>query len=290
MTTNQILKSDGHPIGFVGLGNLGEPMARSLLRDGWPVAVYDVRREAADRLAAYGAEVVDSPDGLRHCEVVGVAVPDDEAVLQVLVESGLLDNLSAEAVVLIHSTVLPATMRQLADEADARGVVVLDAPVSGGASRAETGELTIMVGGSKEGLDRAESVLSTLASDVMHVGPSGAGAAVKLANQLVMFASLAGAYEGLEFAQRHGASVEATLQALSTSTGDTWVTRNWGFFESLVHTYDSAGVPVRYRPYSKDLWDLVQAARSAELTLPVTGLLAQVITDMVERSASKTRT
>lgn len=275
-------------IGFVGLGNIGEPMAQALLKDGWPLVVHDVNRDVAERVGAAGAQVVDSPAALADCAVVAVAVPDDEAVVQVLVGSGLLERLDPSAVVLVHSTILPSTARRLSEQAAARGVTVLDAPVSGGASRAKAGELTIMVGGDPEGVERARPVLSALGTDVVHAGATGAGAAVKLANQLVMFASLAGAYEAMEFAERHGASPEVTLEVLGTSTGDTWVTRNWGFFESLARSYDDAGVAVRFRPWSKDLWDLVHAARLADLPLPVTGLLAQVMAGMVEGRAHGT--
>ena len=272
-------------IGFVGLGNIGKPMAQALLGDGWSVDVHDVDEEVTQEVAGLGGRAVESPDRLAECTLVAVAVPDDDAVEQVLVGSGLLGKLPEDAVVLVHSTILPSTAQRLADLATSHGVTVLDAPVSGGASRAASGELTIMVGGDEAGLERARPVLSTLAADVIHTGGPGTGAAVKLANQLVMLASLAGALEGLRFAEAYGASPEVALEVMKTSTGDTWVTRNWGFFDALARSYDQSGVPVRYRPWSKDLWDLVHASRQADLTLPVSGLLAQLMPDMVERHA-----
>lgn len=269
-------------VGFVGLGNIGLPMAMTLLRDGWTLSVYDRREEPGRTCAERGAEALPSLDGLERCSVVCLAVSDDEAVSEVLEGSGLLTRLRAGSVVVVHSTILPTTARRLAERASAHGVELLDTPVSGGAARAETGDLTLMVGGSESGLARVRPVLESLASDIVHVGPAGTGAAVKLANQLVMFASLAGAYEAMELTRAFGVPDEVTLKVLATSTGDTWVTRNWGFFEALARTYDEASVPVSFRPWSKDLWDLVHTARLADLRLPVTGLLAQVMADMVE--------
>lgn len=273
-------------VGFIGLGNIGRPMAERLLEEGWSVDAYDVNPSVTAELEAAGGRVVGSPAEMVDCAVIAVAVPDDDTVTAVLADSGLLAGLSRQAVVLVHSTILPATARHLAERAAATGVDVLDAPVSGGAARARSGDLTIMVGGSAEGLARAGAVLATLATEVVHIGAPGTGAAVKLANQLVMFASLAGVYEAVDFAGVHGAPAEVTLQVLGSSTGDTWVGRNWGFFEALARSYDEAEVAVRYRPWSKDLWDLVQAARTAELSLPVGGLLAQLMADMVETRAS----
>lgn len=282
----QVSRSDR--IGFVGLGNIGLPMANALLRDRWSLTVYDIKAENSRQCAEAGADVADSVEGLAECAVVALAVSDDDAVSAVLEGSGLLKRLTAGSVVLVHSTVLPTTARRLADEADRHGVALLDAPVSGGASRAEAGDLTVMVGGSEDGLTRVKPVLESLASDIIHVGDVGAGAAVKLANQLVMFASLAGAFEAIDFARAFGASEKVILEVLGSSTGDTWVTRNWGFFESLARTYDESSVPVKFRPWSKDLWDLVHAARLADVQVPVTGLLAQLMSAMVESRAKTT--
>jgi 3-hydroxyisobutyrate dehydrogenase len=216
---------------------------------------------------------------------VSLAVPDDAAVEQVVIGNGLLGALRAGAAVVVHSTILPNTARTLAARAAELGVGVLDAPVSGGAERARTGSLTVMVGGDDDVLRRTRPVLDALATSVTHVGPSGAGAAVKLANQLVMFAGLAAVLEALEVAAHYGASVGDTLDVMTTSTGDSWVVRNWGFFDRLRADYDTAEVDPAYRPWSKDLWDVVATARDAGVLVPVAGLLAQLVPDLVEQRA-----
>jgi 3-hydroxyisobutyrate dehydrogenase len=198
-------------IGFVGLGNLGQPMARALLRDGWNIAVVDSAPEKAEPCVADGARAAAGPLDLAGCAAVALAVPDDAAVEDVLCASGLLDALAPGAVVLVHSTILPVTARRLASVAGERRIGLLDAPVSGGAERALAGELTVMVGGEQTAVDRARPLLDAVGADVRHVGPSGAGCAVKLANQLMMFGALAGVHEALDLARAYGVDERAVL-------------------------------------------------------------------------------
>ncbi len=250
-------------VGFVGLGNIGLPMARALLRAGFELTVHDTDE---DRVAACVSEGAHAGD-VSACELVCVAVPDDAAVLEVV--TGL------EQTVVVHSTILPATARGL-------GANVLDAPVSGGADRALAGDLTVMVGGDEVVFERARPVLDAVGSDVRLVGPAGAGSAVKLANQLMMLSALAGAYEALELAGAYDVPAETVLDVVRTSTGDSWVAREWGFFDEVARAYDEGGTPVRMRPWSKDLYDVVVAARDADVDVPVAALLSQVLAARVE--------
>jgi 3-hydroxyisobutyrate dehydrogenase len=272
-------------VGFVGLGNIGQPMTRALLRAGLQVAALDTTPEKAEPCVAEGARAVTRPVDLAGCAVVALAVPDDDAVEGVLCESGLLTALASDAIVIVHSTILPATARRLAGVAGERGIGLLDAPVSGGAERALAGELTVMVGGEAAVVERARPLLDAVGSDVRHVGPSGAGSAVKLANQLMMLSALAGVHEALDLARAYDVDDRVVLDAVATSTGDSWVTRNWGFFDDVARAYDEGGTPVRERPWSKDLWDVVAAARDADVAVPVAGVLAQLLAARVEDHA-----
>jgi 3-hydroxyisobutyrate dehydrogenase len=258
-------------IGFVGLGNIGQPMARALLRAGHEVVVHDRDGSRSEPCVAEGATASDDFSG---CEIVALAVPDDAAV------ESVLDGLSGDPLVIIHSTILPGTARRLAAD-----WAVLDAPVSGGPDRALEGDLTVMVGGDFDVFERARPVLEAVGSDVRHVGGPGAGAAVKLANQLMLFSALAGAYEALEFARAYDVEEQVVLDAVSTSTGDSWAARNWGFFERVARAYDEAGgTPVKYRPWGKDLYDVVLAAREVDVEVPLAALLSQMLAARVERS------
>lgn len=271
-------------VAFVGLGNIGLPMARCLVAAGHDLTVLD--RDPARAALVEGAAAAGAPEELAGSDVVCLAVPDDAAVEGVLVASGLLDALPDGAAVLVHSTVLPPTVERLAERARDRGVAVHDAPVSGGAARAAEGDLTLMVGG--EPGERARRVLDALGTTVA-CGPVGAGAAVKLANQLSMLAALGALHEGLALARHHGATTATVLEVLRASTGASWSAEHWGFFDDLAAAYDEAGVEVRYRPWSKDLWDVVATAREAQVPVPIAAVLAQVMPALVEDHARRAR-
>ena len=274
-------------VGFAGLGNLGLPMALALVDAGWAVTGYDPRASQVSAVVEAGGAAASDVSELASCSVLALAVPDDDAVRAVLVEADLLAQLADDALVVVHSTLLPATARELGEVADGRGLAFVDAPVSGGFERARAGELTVMAGASAASLERAQGYLDAVSSAVVHVGSPGAGAAAKLANQLMMFAALAGVHEALELASAYDVPVEKVLEVAGTSTGDSWVARHWGFFDQVASAYDEAGTEVRFRPWSKDLWEVVAAARSADLRLPVAGLLAQTLAETVERHAHR---
>lgn len=273
-------------VGFIGLGNIGMPMARHLVTAGLDVVGLDRDDDRTRAFVVDGGQGASDPAELGGCDVVCLAVPDDDTTRSTLVGSGLLTELSDGASVLLHSTLLPPTVTRLAQEAAEQGVALHDAPVSGGAARAETGDLTLMVGG--EPGEHALTVLDHLGTTV-RCGPVGAAAAVKLANQLSMLAALAALHEGLALTERYGVEEQTVLDVLATSTGASWSAENWGFFDDLAGAYDDAGVPVAFRPWSKDLWDVVATARQAEVSVPVAAVLAQVMPTLVEGHARRTR-
>jgi 3-hydroxyisobutyrate dehydrogenase-like beta-hydroxyacid dehydrogenase len=270
-------------VGLAGLGNLGLPLATTLVRAGWDLAVLDTRPDRAEPVTALGAEAVPDARALAERDVLVLAVPDDAAVEQVL-DAYLAVDRPGRAVV-VHSTVLPQTATRLAEVAAGSGVDLLDAPVSGGAERAGTGTLTVLAGGADAALERLRPLLDTVGDPVLHVGPVGAGAAAKLANQLTMFANLAGVYEAIDFATAHGVATEVLLAALETSLGDSWIARNLDFWDRTAAAYDRSGTPVRDRPWSKDLAEVVAAARAADVPVPLAGWLAQTVAGRVEARA-----
>jgi 3-hydroxyisobutyrate dehydrogenase-like beta-hydroxyacid dehydrogenase len=263
-------------------------MALALLRAGWRLSVLDSRPERAEPCVREGARLLHAASELADCGVVALVVPDDAAVESVLEgPDGIpLSALRPLSVVVVHSTVLPGTARRLAEAAARHDVGLVDAPVSGGDERALAGDLTVMVGGEPDVVERARPLLDCVGSQVIHVGPPGAGEAAKLANQLMLFAALAGTHEALDLARRYGVDEQALLAAVATGTGDCWAARNWGFFDRIAAAYDEGGTPVSQRPWSKDLWEIVAAARAADVQLPVAGLLAQYLAQRVESHAA----
>jgi 3-hydroxyisobutyrate dehydrogenase-like beta-hydroxyacid dehydrogenase len=193
-------------VGFVGLGNIGRPMAQRLVD--WPTGlwVYDVDASAAAALAGEGAKVAGSPrEVAQNASVVGVMVRDDEQVRQVFGgDDGLLAGARPGSVLAVHSTIRPDTVPELVELARPHDVQVIDAPVSGGAPGAAQGRLAIMVGGDDVAVELARPVLDKIGDLVVHLGPPGAGTAAKLARNLVHFVAFAAAMEASAVAQAAG--------------------------------------------------------------------------------------
>ncbi len=271
-------------IAVVGLGNLGLPMANRLRQRGRDVIGAD---PAPDRRAAFtaaGGSAV-SPDDLPARSVVCLVVPDDSAVSALTEPSRLARLVLPAGLLLLHSTVSPALAVRLAAGCRTAGLGFVDAPVSGGAERAANGSLTIMVGASDEDHRLALPLLADLATDVVHLGPPGTGSAAKLANQLMLFATLAGAYEALAIARGFGLTEEAVLGAVGTGTARSWVTDHWGFYDELTRDYDAAGVPDDHRPWAKDPAQAVQAASELGLEAPFATLIAERLSILVRDHA-----
>jgi 3-hydroxyisobutyrate dehydrogenase len=206
-------------IGFVGLGNMGAPMARNLTRAGHEVAVYDLSAEAMGRAegtrqAASGAEAARGADFVLTMLPAGKHVRDAW-----LGEGGLAAAASPDAVLLDCSTIDVATAREVSSAA---GRPFLDAPVSGGVMGAEAGTLTFMVGGPAEAFSQAEPVLRAMGRTVVHCGAAGAGQAAKACNNMLLAISMIGTCEAFVLAEKLGLSHEALFEVASKSSGQCW--------------------------------------------------------------------
>jgi len=190
-------------VGFVGLGNIGKPMALRIVDRGLPLSVYDVAPEPVAELVGKGARAASSiADLTASSDVVCVMVRDDDQVRSVLAE--ILPASRPGQVVVVHSTVAPETPAELAESAAAQGLLVVDAPVSGGAMGAADGTLAIMAGGSDEAFAAAKQTLEALGSLVVHAGPIGSGTAMKLARNLIHFVAFAAVTESQRLAEAAG--------------------------------------------------------------------------------------
>lgn len=187
-------------VGFIGLGNIGAAMATRLLDQ--PLWVHDVREDATVPFVDKGAKAGTLADLARECDVISIVVLTDQQVRSVVTE--LLEHATPGTVIAIHSTIETETAPELAALAAAKGVHVVDAPVSGGAIGAAEGRLAVMVGGDREAYERAKPVFQSWAALVLHLGPAGAGTQCKLARNLLTFAGFAAAAEANRLAEAAG--------------------------------------------------------------------------------------
>jgi len=199
--------SEHAKLGYIGLGNMGAPMAKRLVD--WPggVTVFDVRTEAMTPLAEAGATLADSLADVAAADIISVTVLNDEQVRDVVSE--LAVNAKPGTVIAIHSTISPDTAVELAERLAPQGIHVVDAPVSGGGGAAEKGELATMVGADREVYERIKPAFKQWASMVIHAGQPGAGTRMKLARNMLTFTSYAAACEAMKLAEAAGIDLQA---------------------------------------------------------------------------------
>lgn len=197
------------PIGFIGLGNMGAPIAQRFTA--WPggLVVCDARPEATEKVVEAGARAVTTPaEVAAHAHVVSVTVVDDAQVRSVVTgPGGILETARPGTVVAVHSTISPDTAVDLARVCGAQGVDIVDAPVSGGAAGAERGRLAIMVGGERAAYETVKPVFALASDMTIHAGPVGAGTRMKLARNLLHFISFTAAAEASRLAEAAGVDV-----------------------------------------------------------------------------------
>lgn len=209
-------------IAFIGLGNMGGGMAANLAKGGHDVRAYDLSTEALDRAKAAGCLVAGSAnEAVDGVEAVVTMLPAGTHVAQVY-ETAVFTGAPPGALLIDCSTIDVATARQVAEAAAAKGLVAVDAPVSGGIAAAAGGTLTFMVGGSAEAFARAEPVLSLMGKAVIHAGASGAGQAAKICNNMLLGASMIATCETFLLAQKLGLDPQTFYDIASKASGQNW--------------------------------------------------------------------
>jgi 3-hydroxyisobutyrate dehydrogenase-like beta-hydroxyacid dehydrogenase len=208
-------------LGFIGLGNMGRPMVLRLLEAGYRVLVSDRRWDVAQALELHGAEAVPTPLLVAdECDVFMTCLPGDEELFEVYIgPEGALEHLRPGAMVIELSTASPMIIQRIADEARARQIEVVDAPVGGGPAEASAGRLTIIAGADPAVFERALPILQVLGSDVFLVGDPGLGKVVKLVNNLLAGVSLVLIGEALALAANAGADLAKVYEVIRSSSG-----------------------------------------------------------------------
>ncbi len=216
-------------IGFIGLGNMGAPMAANLVKAGHQVTGYDIVPAAVASLAAKGGRAAASAaEAVAAGEIVITMLPAGPQVREVyLGNGGVLGRARKDALLIDCSTIDVETARAVASAAAEAGFDMLDAPVSGGTAGAAAATLTFMVGGEAAAFDRAKPVLEAMGRTIVHTGPAGNGQAVKICNNMMLAISMIGACEGFTLAQRLGLAPQILFDVVSRSTGQSWALTNY---------------------------------------------------------------
>ncbi len=215
-------------VGVIGAGRMGQPIVGHLARKGFNVLVHDVDEGKREAVAKLGGEWAGHLALLARGDVILVCVGYDRQLRELMSSTGLLPDLPRGAIVAVLSTVQPRTMQEIARDAAAFGVHVVDSTVCRGGRAADAGTLLSFVGGDVEVVERLKPVLACYSTDVVHTGAVGTAQVAKAANNLVMWACLIADHEALALATRFGIDVEMLRQALWKSSADNYVLRNWG--------------------------------------------------------------
>lgn len=261
-------------IGFIGMGLMGVPMGKNLADAGYPLTVWNRTPGRAKILLDAGAAEGTSPsDVASRSDIIITMVSDSEDVAAVIAgPNGIIEGVESGAVVIDMSTISPKTSIALAEQLKAKGVQLLDAPVTGGVAGAQAGTLSILVGGEKSAFDRALPVFEKMGANITHVGPSGAGHTAKLANQILAAGCMAGISEALVFAKKAGLDLDTWFKAVENGAGASWHLSNMA--PKIIDGDFSAGYMVKH--HQKDLRLIQETAGENAVAVPMTALVAQL--------------
>jgi len=261
-------------IGFIGLGIMGRPMARNLLKAGYPLVVHSRSRAPVDEIAKAGAKVGTSPrDVAAQCDVLITMLPNSPDVEQVVLgRDGVIEGARPGLVLLDMSTISPLISQKVGAALAAKSVQMLDAPVSGGERGAIDGVLSIMVGGDKAVFDKALPIFQAMGKTITHLGPLGAGGFTKLANQIIVAVNLTALGEALTLAKKAGLDRELTLQALAGGlAGSKCLDQKKPNY--VAGTYNPGfKIDLHY----KDLGLIMESARALGVPLPATAVVQEL--------------
>jgi 3-hydroxyisobutyrate dehydrogenase-like beta-hydroxyacid dehydrogenase len=261
-------------VGFIGLGMQGKHMALNLAAAGYDLMVYDTRAEPLRELAGAGAKIGESnADVGRHAEIVQVCVLNDAQVEDVVTGSqGLLDTAAPGAILVIHSTIEPATIEKLAELVAPKKIELMDVPVSGSEKGAKAKTMSYMAGGSAAALEKCRPLFETSGPKIQHVGPLGAGIRAKLAHQIIITINMMAAYEGMRVGVESGLDPKILERVIRDGLAQSWVADHWSELSFGPHSR---------QVFYKDLHLGLKLAHELGIPVPGAGLAQQLLDKIV---------
>jgi 2-hydroxy-3-oxopropionate reductase len=267
-------------VGYIGLGLMGKPIARNIMRAGFPLVVHNRSREVVDELVKEGAVPTDHPaDVAKQVDIIFTNLPDSPDVEKVaLGKNGIIEGAHDGLIFVDNSTIKPTTARNIAVELGKVGVSCLDAPVSGGDIGAQNGTLAIMVGGPEDAFEKVLPIFKAMGKTITHVGESGAGQIAKAANQIMVAAQMVAMGELLILAQKAGADPEKVVEAIRGGAAQCWALDNKP--QRLLVGQRNPGFKAYMQ--TKDLNIVMDTAREYGIPLPLTATTTQLYRAMLE--------
>jgi 2-hydroxymethylglutarate dehydrogenase len=267
-------------IGFIGIGQMGKHMSRRILEGGYDLTINDLNKAAGAFLIEKGAKWANTPQVLaQSCEIIFMSLPTPKDVEDVVFgQNGLKSGWKRGDIVVDMSTNSPSTIRQISEDGRRSGVVVLDAPVSGGTTGAEKGTLAIMVGGDSVALERVRPILETLGKKIFPVGPVGCGNIAKLVNNLIALSTNAITAEGFVLGVKAGMDPRVLYDIIRVSTGNSWS------LEQLPSTvFDGNFEPgFKLSLGRKDMGLALTLGKDSDVPLPIARVVQQVLDATME--------
>ncbi len=275
--------TDKPNIAFIGLGNMGAPMAENLLKAGHKLWVYDLSESTTQRLQRAGASVADSPKAAAsNAKIVISMLPASKHVRSVYlgdvnedgdnIDNGLLSELSKDTLVIDSSTIAAVDARAIAKVAIAHGIEFLDAPVSGGTGGAIAGSLTFIVGGSAEAFARAEPILAVMGKNIFHAGEHGAGQVAKICNNMLLGILMAGTAEAINLGVKNGLDPKVLSDIMLQSSGRNWTLEVYNPYPQVMDNVPSSnGYQGGFmsKLMKKDLNLALQTAQNSNVETPM---------------------
>ena len=266
-------------VGFVGLGIMGKPMARNLMKAGYSVTVYDIVGTSVEELATDGADTASSAKEVAHkVQVIITMVPDSaDSEAAILGPNGVLEGASSGDTIIDMSSIAPGSSQKIATACEAANVGFLDAPVSGGEPKAIDGTLAIMVGGKKPIFDRYIDLLGVMGDSIVLCGDYGAGNTTKLANQIIVAANIEAVAEALVLVKKAGLEPTVVFDAIKGGLAGSTVLNA----KAPMMTSGDFKPGFRIRLHQKDLHNALLTGKELGVPLPVTGLIQQMISALM---------
>jgi 2-hydroxy-3-oxopropionate reductase len=266
-------------IGFIGLGIMGRPMAKNLLKAGYPLAVFDLNKDAMEDLVKAGALAARTcKEAAERADVVITMLPDSPEVKEViLAKDGVIEGVRRNAVVIDMSSINPLVSQEIEKELKKNGVEMLDAPVSGGEPGAIQGVLAIMVGGEKAVFEECLEILKAMGKNIVHVGPIGSGGYVKLVNQIIVALNIAAVGEAFALGMKAGLDPQTIYQAIRGGLAGSAVLDAKA--PMIFQRNFNPGFKIKL--HRKDLHNALSTAQSLGVPLPLSSFVQQILISLM---------